>query len=98
MNQQLPDPQTLEALADAFEKLRGNRPDPADAGHRRNMETRIARLASYGVIALLAVSSWIAVDPLGRYQPEQRQQGIQALGALTAALVGAVGGYSARGR
>ena len=94
MSQQLPDPQTLEALADAFEKLRGNRPDPADAGHRRNMETRIARLASYGVIALLGVSSWIAVDPLGRY----RQQGIQALGALTAALVGAVGGYSARGR
>lgn len=96
MSQQLPDPQSLDALVAAFERLQGTRSDPVDAMHRRGLETRLAQLAGYGVVALLVVSSWIAVDPLGRYRPEQREQGLQALGAVTAALVGAIGGYAAK--
>ena len=49
------------------------------------------------VLMLVGVSSWIAIDPLSRYRGDQRQQGMQALGGLAAALVGAVAGYSARG-
>jgi hypothetical protein len=55
---ELPDTHRLVELADAFEKLRGPRPDPQEADHR--------------------------------------QQGLQALGGIAAALVGAVAGYSAR--
>lgn len=60
---QLPDPQSLNELADAFERLQGRRIDPKD-----------------------------------RSTSEQRQQALQALGSMGAALVGAVAGYSARGR
>ena len=95
---QLPDPQSLVALADAFEQLRGSRPDPEEAPHRRSLERMVLQLAGVSVLGLLTVSSWIAVDPTGRYQAEQRQQGLQALGAITASLVGAVAGYAARPR
>lgn len=92
----LPEVQTVVALADAFEQLRGGKPDPADADHRRGLELLVARLAGVGVITLIGVSGWTATDPLSRYTAEQRQQGLQTLGAVTAALVGAVGGYSAK--
>jgi hypothetical protein len=48
------------------------------------------------VFALLAVCSWVAMDLQGRYGAQQRQQGLQGLGGVAAALVGAVAGYSAR--
>ena len=54
------------------------------------------RLGAVSVLALLAVCSWVAVDLQGRYSAEQRQQGLQGLGSVAAALVGAVAGYSAR--
>ena len=94
---QLPDPQTLTQLADTFERLRGLRPNPEEDRHRRGRERLVLRLAGLVVLTLVGVSSWVAIDPLNRYQSEQRQQGMQALGSLAAALVGAVAGYSARG-
>ncbi len=92
----LPDTHTLVELADAFEKLRGLRPDPEEAIHRRSLERVLLVLTGISVGALLAVSSWIAIDPSGQYDKDQRQSGLQAIGAITAALVGAVAGYSAR--
>ncbi len=94
----LPDVQTVVALADAFERVRGGKPDPVDAAHRRGMENLVARLAAAGVVVMLGVSGWMALDPQGRYQADQRQQGLAALGAITATLIGAVGGYCARSR
>jgi hypothetical protein len=35
---QLPDPQSLDALIDAFERVRSPRVDPADASHQRKVE------------------------------------------------------------
>lgn len=93
---QLPDPQSLAQLADAFERLRSPRPNPAEDDHRRGRERLVLRLAGLVVLTLVGVSSWVATDPLNRYQSDQRQQGMQALGGLAAALVGAVAGYSAR--
>jgi len=93
---QLPDSQSLAELADAFERLRGLRPNPEEDHHRRGRERLVLRLAGFVVLMLVGVSSWIAIDPLSRYRGDQRQQGMQALGGLAAALVGAVAGYSAR--
>ena len=93
---QLPDSQTLAELADAFERLQGRRSDPAAEAHRRGLERVVVRLGAVSVLALLAVCSWVAVDLQGRYSAEQRQQGLQGLGSVAAALVGAVAGYSAR--
>jgi hypothetical protein len=93
---QLPDSQTLAELADAFERLQGRRSDPAEEAHRRGLERVVVRLGAVSVLALLAVCSWVAVDLQGRYSAEQRQQGLQGLGSVAAALVGAVAGYSAR--
>ncbi|MFM8524748.1 MAG: hypothetical protein ACKOCM_03910 [Cyanobacteriota bacterium] len=83
-------------MADAFERLRHPRANPAEDDHRRGREGLMLRLAGLVVLTLVGVSSWIAIDPLNRYQSAQRQQGMQALGGLAAALVGAVAGYSAR--
>lgn len=93
---QLPDPQSLAELADTFERLQRRRRDPEEDAHRRGLEQVVVRLASVSVLALLAVCSWVAMDPQGRYGAEQRQQGLQGLGGVAAALVGAVAGYSAR--
>ncbi len=93
---QLPDSQTLAELADAFVRLQGRRSDPAEEAHRRGLERVVVRLGAVSVLALLAVCSWVAVDLQGRYSAEQRQQGLQGLGSVAAALVGAVAGYSAR--
>ncbi len=93
---QLPDSQTLAELADAFERLQGRRSDPAEEAHRRGLERVVVRLGAVSVLALLAVCSWVAVDLQGRYNAEQSQQGLQGLGSVAAALVGAVAGYSAR--
>lgn len=93
---ELPDTHRLVELADAFEKLRGPRPDPQEADHRRALERIVLRFSGASLAFLLLVSSWIAVDPLGRYERDHRQQGLQALGGIAAALVGAVAGYSAR--
>ncbi len=93
---QLPDPQSLVELADTFERLQGRRSDPAEHAHRRGLERVVLRLGGISVLALLAVCSWVAVDLQGRYSAEQRQQGLQGLGSMAAALVGAVAGYSAR--
>ena len=95
---QLPDPQSLVELANAFEQLQGRRLNPAEEAHRRRLEDVVVRLAGVAVLALLTVCSWIAIDPAGRYSPEQRQQGLQGLGGVAAALVGAVAGYSAHRR
>ncbi len=94
----IPDPQSLAALADAFELLQGRRTDPAEDAHRRGLERIVVRLAGGTIAALIAVCSWISVDLQGRYSTEQRQQSLQALGSMGAALVGAVAGYSARRR
>lgn len=93
---QLPDPQSLDQLVATFERLRSPRPNPEEDDHRRGRERLVLRLAGLVVLTLLGVSSWVATDPLNRYQSDQRQQGMQALGGLAAALVGAVAGYSAR--
>jgi len=93
---QLPDSQTLAELADTFERLRGLKANPEEERHRRGRERLVLRLAGLVVMTLVGVSSWVAIDPLNRYRGEQRQQGMQALGGLAAALVGAVAGYSAR--
>lgn len=93
---QLPDPQSLAELADTFERLQKRRRDPEEDAHRRGLEQVVVRLASFSVLTLLIVCSWVALDPQGRYSAEQRQQGLQGLGAVAAALVGAVAGYSAR--
>jgi hypothetical protein len=92
----LPATHTLVELADALEKLRGLRPDPEEAIHRRSLERVLLVLTGISVGSLLAVSSWIAIDPSSQYDKDQRQSGLQAIGAITAALVGAVAGYSAR--
>lgn len=84
---QLPDSQTLAELADAFERLQGRRSDPAEEAHRRGLERVVVRLGAVSVLALLAVCSWVAVDLQGRYGAEQRQQGLQGLGSVAAALV-----------
>lgn len=94
----LPDVQSLAQLADAFERLQGRRHDPAEAAHRRGLERMVMRLAGLSVAALVLVCSWVAIDLLGRYSAEQRQLGLQGLGSAAAALVGAVAGYSARGK
>ena len=93
---QLPDSQTLAELADAFKRLQGRRSDPAEEAHRRGLERVVVRLGAVSVLALLAVCSWVAVDLQGRYNSEKPQQGLQGLGSVAAALVGAVAGYSAR--
>lgn len=93
---QLPDPQSLAELADAFELIRRPRPNPEEEDHRRGRERLMLRLAGLVVLSVVGVSSWVAIDPWSRYQDDQRQQGMQALGGLAAALVGAVAGYSAR--
>ncbi len=93
---QLPDPQSLAELADTFERLQRRSRDPEEDAHRRGLEQVVVRLASFSVLTLLIVCSWVALDPQGRYSAEQRQQGLQGLGAVAAALVGAVAGYSAR--
>jgi hypothetical protein len=95
---QLPDPQSLNELADAFERLQGRRSDPAEDAHRRGLERVVLGLAATTIAALIGVCSWISVDPQGRSKPEQRQQALQVLGSMGAALVGAVAGYSARGQ
>jgi hypothetical protein len=92
---QLPAPQSLAELADAFERLRGLRPNAEEDHHRRGRERLVLRLAGCVVLTLVGVNSWVAIDPLNRYQGDQRQQGMQALGGLAAALLGAVAGYSA---
>ena len=92
----LPATHTLVELADASEKLSGLRPDPEEAIHRRSLERVLLVLTGISVGSLLAVSSWIAIDPSSQYDKDQRQSGLQAIGAITAALVGAVAGYSAR--
>ena len=93
---QLPDPHSLAELADTFERLQRRSRDPEEDAHRRGLEQVVVRLASFAVLTLLIVCSWVALDPQGRYRAEQRQQGLQGLGAVAAALVGAVAGYSAR--
>lgn len=95
---QLPDPQSLNELVDAFERLQGRRLDPAEDAHRRSVELVVLGLAATTITALIAVCSWISVDPQGRSSSEQRQQALQVLGGMGAALVGAVAGYSARPR
>jgi hypothetical protein len=95
---QIPDPQTLAQLADAFERLQGRRADPAEDAHRRGLERMVGRLAGVATAALVGVSGWVALDPQGRYSPEHRQLGLQGLASSAAALVGAVAGYLARGR
>lgn len=92
----LPEVQSVVALADAFERIRGGKPDPDDSRHRRRLEMLLAGLTGFGVVVLIGVCGWMAVDPQGRYVAEQRQQGVQGLGAIAAALVGAVGGYTAK--
>ena len=95
---QLPDPQSLNQLVDAFERLQGRRADPEEDEHRRGLQRLVVRLAGLSVVALVGVGGWVAVDPHGRYSGEHRQLGLQGLGSATAALVGAVAGYLARGR
>lgn len=95
---QLPDPQSLAQLVDAFERLQGRRSTPEEDAHRRGLERMVIRLAGVSVAALVGVGSWVALDPQGRYSPEHRQLGLQGLGSAAAALVGAVAGYLARGR
>ena len=95
---QLPDPQTVEALVGMFETLRGGRPDPVDAAHRRGLERLVARLAVASVAVLVLASAWVAVDPQDRYNAEHRQLGLQGLVGVAAALVGAVAGYLARSK
>lgn len=95
---QLPDPQSLNELADAFERLQGRRIDPKEDAHRRSLERIVVRLAATTIAALIGVCAWVSVDPQDRSTSEQRQQALQALGSMGAALVGAVAGYSARGR
>jgi hypothetical protein len=62
------------------------------------LERLVARLAVASVAVLVLASAWVAVDPQDRYNAEHRQLGLQGLGGVAAALVGAVAGYLARSK